>query len=222
MSEFTHTSAGHSIADLRALAERDLEASNELQVRIERLRKDIADGKKLPKKKIDLMEVSNKDMTKELVTRIEQIEANTTTATDREMLQALNARLTVCDIQAMRLAELRELEREARGDKHEYLEEEDRGQKHTPTAVLTEAAPHHDEANLQKEGPTAVEQYDEEIHVSGLHNTQNYLSDEDVDSHESDDDTRSLPDMSNWATPYRILGIDPKTPSEEIHAQIKM
>lgn len=65
------------------------------------------------------MEASNKDMTRDVVRRIERIESQGhKTSSDREMLQALNARLSVCDQQQMRLTELRDLDRETNGGKH--------------------------------------------------------------------------------------------------------
>ena len=104
--------------ELKSLIARDLAASNEVAARITQLRLDIEDGKPLPSKKVNLMEQSNKDMTKDLVLRVEKIEsAANIEAADRELLQALNARLAVCDLQAMRLAELRDLEFFATGTK---------------------------------------------------------------------------------------------------------
>jgi hypothetical protein len=104
-----------STAELKALIARDLAASNELAERISQLRIEIAEGKPLPPKNVDLMERSNKDMTKDLVLCVEKIEsASPLDVTDREMLQALNARLAVCDLHAMRLAELRDVELTAR------------------------------------------------------------------------------------------------------------
>jgi hypothetical protein len=64
-------------------------------------------------------------MTKDLVSRVEKIESSVEAldATDREMLQALNARLAVCDLQAMRLAELRDVEVMARGTQRKAAEQ---------------------------------------------------------------------------------------------------
>ena len=116
MSTYSHET---NTAELKALIARDLAASNELADRVSQLRIDIAEGKPLPSKKVDLMEQSNRDMTKELVSRVEKIESTPDLdATDREMLQALNARLAVCDLQAMRLAELRDVEVTARSTMH--------------------------------------------------------------------------------------------------------
>ncbi|KXT15482.1 hypothetical protein AC579_3376 [Pseudocercospora musae] len=105
------SAAGLSFLDLRTLIKVDIEASNELQTRIDRLRRDLKDGRRPPGKEIEELELANKDMTKDLVLRIEKIEnAGPLTPADREMLQALNARLTVCDRQGMQLTELRDLE----------------------------------------------------------------------------------------------------------------
>jgi hypothetical protein len=123
----TSPSRETSTSDLKSLIAADLAASNELAARITQLRLDIADGKPLPDKKVDLMERSNKDMTKDLVSRVEKIEssADALDATDREMLQALNARLAVCDLQAMRLAELRDVEVMARSTQQKASEQDE-------------------------------------------------------------------------------------------------
>ncbi|EME77727.1 uncharacterized protein MYCFIDRAFT_200167 [Pseudocercospora fijiensis CIRAD86] len=105
------SAAGLSFLDLRTIIKVDIEASNEVQTRIDRLRRDFQNGRRPPGKEIEELELANKDMTKDLVQRIEKIEnAGPLTAADREMLQALNARLTVCDRQGMQLTELRDLE----------------------------------------------------------------------------------------------------------------
>lgn len=67
------SSQGTNLADLRSLIARDLAASNELSSRIDQMRTDIAAGIPLPAKKVDLMERSNKDMTRDLVARLEKI-----------------------------------------------------------------------------------------------------------------------------------------------------
>lgn len=221
MSEPTKTSAGHSIADLKALIKRDVEASKELQTRLEQLRQDIKDGKKLPKKKIDLMEISNKDMTKDLVLRIEQIEATDMAATDREMLQALNARLAVCDVQAMQLAELRELEHEARGEHHEFLEPEKEPVPLLHRSVSAPAAPETVEGE-HAEGLALDEHATEDNPAKPRHN-QAYYSDDDEYGHEIEDDVseKSVPDIENWPAPYRVLKIHPDTPDDEIEDLVK-
>jgi hypothetical protein len=65
----------NNIAEMHSLIARDLAASNEVAKRITQLRQDIADGKPQPSKKFDLLERSNKNMTKELVLRVERIES---------------------------------------------------------------------------------------------------------------------------------------------------
>jgi hypothetical protein len=128
MSPTSPIERDNNLAEMHSLIARDLAASNDLAARITQLRHDIAEGKPQPPKKVDLLERSNKDMTKELVLRVERIEslpAGSLGATDREMLQALDSRLAVCDLQAMRLAELRDLEFTARNTKERaYLEAE--------------------------------------------------------------------------------------------------
>lgn len=122
MSTSTPPSRNFDTNELKSLIAQDLAASNELAARITQLRQDIGHGKPLPPKKVDLMEQSNKDMTKDLVARVEKVEsAANLNAADREMLQALSARLAICDLQAMRLAELRDLELIARGTKEKVF-----------------------------------------------------------------------------------------------------
>ena len=105
--------AGLNLCQLRQIIKLDREASNELQARIGQVRQDIKNGLRLPEKTVDMMESLNKDMTKELVQHIEKIEEQKKlTTTDRELLQALNAQLAVCDRSGMQIAELRDLEQE--------------------------------------------------------------------------------------------------------------
>lgn len=106
---------GLNICELRQIIQVDREASTKLQVRISKVRQDIKNGRRLhvPEKTVEKMESLNKDMTKELVQHIEKIEEQKVlTTTDRELLQALNAQLAICDRAGMQLAELRDLEQE--------------------------------------------------------------------------------------------------------------
>lgn len=107
------SAAGLNINDLRALLKLDIVASNELDAKIDLFRQDIKNGRNPPEQRIDEMDVTNKDMTKDVVRNIEKIESqgppSKLTTTDREVLQALHARLATCDKQAMRLVELRDL-----------------------------------------------------------------------------------------------------------------
>ncbi|CAK4033583.1 Hypothetical predicted protein [Lecanosticta acicola] len=112
------SAAGLDMNALRQMIKLDVAACNELQTKIHQYRWEILGGKRPNDKELDLMEASNKDMTKDLVQRIERIEGQGhKTSSDREMLQALNARLAVCDHQQMRLTELRDLDRETNGGK---------------------------------------------------------------------------------------------------------
>lgn len=194
-------------AELRSLIARDLEASNDLATRITQLRQDISEGKPLPPKKIDIMERSNKDMTKDLMLRIEKMEgAEGLTAIDREMLQALNARLAVCDMQTMRLAELRDLETAARGEKmREFLEVDAEAEAQVPLSPKQEfeAMPvDEDAANLE------AHETDQGSSV-GRH-------DNSSDNSDADDTDDSEPDESSWPLLYRIMGVDPSTCPEDI------
>jgi hypothetical protein len=190
MSSFSHET---NTAELKALIARDLAASNELAERISQLRIDIADGKPLPSKKADLMERSNRDMTKELVGRVEKIEsASELDATDREMLQAINARLAVCDLQAMRLAELRDVQVTARSTmKKEPAEPETKSE-------------------------VGASEHDADEHSA-------HVEDEDEDTGDNDSDSASNSeahseyseepeiDKSNWPLLYQIMDVDPET-----------
>ena len=120
------SSAGISIADLRELIKKDLDASNELQSRIDQLHRDASEGKS-PNVDQTLMNNEHKRIGKDLVLRIEQIEEQKVLeAIDREMLQALTARLSVHDLQSARLAQYRDLQLDRRsGKSREWLEGED-------------------------------------------------------------------------------------------------
>jgi hypothetical protein len=107
-----HT-AGIDVHHLSQIVKLDIAASNELQLRIDQARRDIGDERASDKSGIESMEKINKDMTKDLVERIERIEnQGHLTKTDREVIRALGAQLTVCDRQGMQLAELKGLELE--------------------------------------------------------------------------------------------------------------
>lgn len=195
MSSSSHET---NTAELKALIARDLAASNELADRISQLRIDIAGGKPLPSKKVDLVERSNRDMTNELVNRVEKIESATALdATDREMLQALNARLAVCDLQAMRLAELCGVEVTARSTmKKEPAEPETKSQ-----GDGTE----HDADDRS----ALVEDGDEDTGE----NDNDSASDSEAPSEYSDE---AEIDNSNWPLLYKIMDVDPETLDRDI------
>jgi hypothetical protein len=144
------------------------------------------------------MERSNKDMTKDLVSRVEKIEsASPLDATDREMLQALNARLAVCDLQAMRLAELRDVEVTARSTMRKEP--------------------------LEPEANTAVNEVEDD---AGEHSV--LVEDEEEATGENDSDSASVSethseyseepeiDKSHWPLLYQIMDVDPETLDRDI------
>ncbi|OQO01605.1 hypothetical protein B0A48_12641 [Cryoendolithus antarcticus] len=205
-------SHGTFLTDLRALIAADVAASNALQTRIAQLEDDLAAGKSLPDKKVDLMERSNKDIVRDLVARLESIEGSANlTATDREMMQALNARLAVCDLLAMRLAKLRDLEFQARGTQ-EFLEVEAlpaSRSKSKSTAkpheedvepLLRPATPEDRNAKQAEEDEGA----DEELPTS--HDTA-----EDDEEVQAESDEEAEPDKSTWPLLYQIIDVDPRT-----------
>ncbi|KAM0717418.1 hypothetical protein Q7P37_007270 [Cladosporium fusiforme] len=197
--------------EMKALIAQDLAASNDLAGRITRLRQDISEGKTLPPKKIDLMERSNKDMTKDTLLRIEKIEeAREISATDREMLQALNARLAVCDLQTMRLAELRDLETAARGEKKREFLEAETNETETPLSPkhAGEVAP--EEKYASTPDTHAIDQ----CSSTGEHGADSYRG----DTTEEEEDPEI--DQSSWPLLYRILSVDPSTKSEDISAAV--
>lgn len=106
-----------SITNLKDLVRKDIDESNELQTRIDALAKSIAEGKDFPKLAFHMMEQSNAATCKDLIRRMEKIEdqPGKLTPTDKEMLQALTARLAICDKHASRLIEFRDLEIRAHG-----------------------------------------------------------------------------------------------------------
>ncbi|KAK4549046.1 hypothetical protein LTR36_007502 [Oleoguttula mirabilis] len=110
------SSAGLSITDLKELVQQDIQTSQALQRRIDAIRTAIAEGTTIPDDNVIDLESESKKMLKDLIVRIEEIEEQPSlTATDRETLQALNARQVVCDKQVMQLAEFRDLQWQALG-----------------------------------------------------------------------------------------------------------
>jgi hypothetical protein len=194
-------------AELKALIALVFLASNELADRISQLRIDIAEGKPLPSKKVDLMERSNKDMKKDLVSRVEKIEsAPDLDATDREMLQALNARLAVCDLQAMRLAELRDVEVSARSTmKKEALEVEGKSDRGAVENDVDDHSAHIDDADEH-----AAHAEDEE--ETGENDSDSASASE---THSEYSDEPEI-DKSHWPLFYQIMDVDPDTLDRDI------
>lgn len=162
------------------------------------------------------MEQSNKDMTKDLVSRVEKIEsAANLDATNREMLQALNARLAVCDLQAMRLAELRDLEFVARGTKErEFLEAEG-----IPCATVEseeELSPGHGPIRKTEGGEDFVFVPREQNAESSFDGSN--FGDEKPGSEYSDEPQI---DKSRWPLLYRIMNVDPETMAIDMEPLLK-
>jgi hypothetical protein len=215
MSPTSPTEREMSLAETHSLIARDLATSNELANRITQLRQDIAEGKPPPSKKVDLLERSNKDMTKELVLRLEHIEsipAGNLEATDRKMMQALNARLAVCDLQAMRLAELRDLEFTARHTKERaYLEAEvNEGSKVASQEPEEELGIGH--ASKYEVKVTDGDTKEPKQHNGGPHDGSEISEEDDI----SDDWEELAIDTSAWPLLYRIMNVDPNTSAADI------
>lgn len=122
-----------SIEELRAAAKQDLAASNELQARIDQLRSGGPEA--TTSTGLTLMQQQHKEIGWNLIRDIDLIEDNgNLTATDRTMLQALNAHLAVHDLQTARLAEHRDL---LLGSK-EWLEAADESDRGVPVAHSSE------------------------------------------------------------------------------------
>lgn len=204
------SSQGTNLADLRSLIARDLATSNELSARIDQMRADIAAGIPLPAKKVDLMERSNRDMTKDLVSRLEKLEnLLEKSATDREMEQALNARLYACDLHADRLATLRDLEHSARGN-GEFLEPEvfkraKAGNSKVKSADEAVLEPVQEPSTLGQNKREQDEEPVEELSVGHGHDFEADDADDDEESEEPE------VDKSAWPLLYRILDVDPET-----------
>jgi hypothetical protein len=207
------TSHGTSIASLGARIAQDLAASNALSTRINQLRADIAAGIPLPAKKVDLMERSNKDMVKDLIARLDKIEnlGAKKTATDRELEQALNARLCVCDLHVQRLAELRDEEFSARMTK-DFLEPEIAGKASLGKRKAKEPAKAAEEpvleAVLQPNESTQSEHEEEPVEEVVVGSRAHEDEDEDADDQDRYPEEPE-PDKSEWPLLYRILDVSP-------------
>lgn len=209
-------------AELRSLISRDLAASNELADRISKLRIDIAEGKPLPDKKVDIMERSNKDMTKDIVSRVEKIEsAAPLDATDREMLQALNARLAVCDLQAMRLAELRDVEFMARSTQQEKAAL--RPEAKFDSKPDKDAAEHGAKPGSKPDEDSEKQNADEHAIVDN--DEAEGTSEFDSDSASASETGSEYPDepeidRSEWPLLYQIVDVDPNTLDRDIEPML--
>lgn len=221
-------SAGLSIEDLRQLVKKDLAASNELQDRIDQIR---ASGVPPNSKELSLMGVEHKQIGRDLVFRIDQIEQQKNlTAADRNMLQALTARLGVHDLQSARIAEL--------GDSRtpkEWLEAEVVPKIVRPSFKTRSESSHSQNQTAAKTQPllepvlAPSEAFKSEAEVSALMplypRDESDVEDEDqdnasVEDGSSDDEEEYEFDKSSWPLLYRILDIDPDTPDYLFHEKL--
>lgn len=195
-----------SLAEIRFLIERDLLASNELAARITQLRQDITDGNPPSSSSIAIMDSSNKDRARQISSLIEEL--GDKTVGDRELLQALTARQVICDRHGMQLAELRDLEFEARGEREEVVL---RPSESPPRAGLSGASSLVDmDLHADHAEPSSSAQDDDAASGSGspqcMHQDDTAVQDLEKDLE---------PDLtSSWPLLYRILNIDPKTPQD--------
>ena len=231
--------AGYGINDIWEAAKRDDKASLELEARIDKMRQDIDAGLKLPEKKIDLMESSNRDMTKELGRLIEQILAQgDPTPTDRQMLQALHGRLFECDRRTSLLVKLREVESQGRGERYrEFLEGEKSGLgargKSIPVPLPSSSR---SPVKVQKGEPTlktSIRALMERADPSNTGALQLVVPGHpEIAEYESSDESRSSnggsgsgtdaeSDHAGWPLVYCVLNINPSTPKGNLETGAK-
>lgn len=227
------SSAGLNIEDLRELVKKDLDASNELQNRIDRIRKYAAAGEKPDSTEVSLVGVEHKQIGRDLVSRIEQIEQQKDLmAADRNMLQVLTARLGVHDLQSARIAELGDLlapqewlraEELPKGVKPSHKARTGSYGTQSGTSALNQAAesgqtspaaqsPESATASCQDRDVEAESPTSLPVMATGI----NYVEDEDDLSDEyeivHEDEEEPEVDKLSWPLLYRILDIDPDTP----------
>lgn len=195
--------------DLKLLIANDLAASNDLTTRITQLRNAIEAGQPPPRKTVDLMDRSNRDITHDLIHRIEHIESTTPTSQDRELLQALKARLAVCDGLAMRLAELRDLLTSSKKVLGEDIND-------PPSNDLSTSSPAMDAAATERHKATVSS-------TSKSHDRDPEGNEDNENDDASDSPFAPEPDPDPKIYPllYRILSIPPSTPASSMPAAAK-
>ena len=202
-------------AEMHSLIDRDLAASNELAARIAELRQDVTEGKAQPSKKIALLERPNKDMTKELVLRIERIEnipAGDLEVVDKEMLQALNDRLAVCDLQAMRLAELRDLVFIANYFKESTYMDADVNERSESAGQEPE-----EQVTIGHASKLTVREFDGDTREPKCHTDDpEYGFDGSEEETLSENSEELMIDKSEWPLLYRVMNVDPNTMAADI------
>jgi len=235
------SNTGTSTTELRALVKHDTLESEHLQTRITQLRHDILAGIPMAQGNVlSDVELQAKKMSKDLARRIEDIEdRDARTSTDREYLQALNARQVVWDRQIMQAAELRELMFEAlKGPRSRVAGGDDHvAEKPVHAAAAKSAAPAV-EVLIDIEAPVPASVFDNAaLDARNCFNSaaefepdfarQAIASTEDLQAGEHDfesggteEDEQSEPDRSTWPICYRILDIDPGTEPRDFETNL--
>lgn len=191
--------------DLKLLIAADLAASHDLASRITQLRNAIDSGQPPPRKTVDLMDRSNRDITRDLVRRIEDIESATPSTKDRELLQALNDRLAVCDGLAMRLAELRDLITSiSKGSSAGNYNSSSNNRSISAPAIDTDAPERQRSAH-----PARFKSHDSDPENGDDDGDE----EEENASSDSPSDPDPEPDPRTYPLLYRILSIPPSTPA---------
>ena len=222
-----------SIEDLKALVQEDVEAVRFWQIRIDELRKDFEKGN-IPKGN-ELSGISTRLRTtgRHLIQRIEQIETQKNrTATDRDMLQQLEARVGAHDLLRSKLTELeRDIrtwlhQNEMRGaeQSQRYSNPAYSGRQRSEDKPATPSAKR-SSSSSSKSTTTSIEtNVSESIgampdpvrSTTSAGNDQHYGENDgkDVRSKGEQGEANRKPSIgrSDWPILYRILDIDPKTP----------
>lgn len=227
---------GTNTAELRELIKQDIEDSRELQIQIDKLQYDLEQGN-APRDDNVLgpIESQSKKMSKELARRIEEIEdIPQKSASDREFLQALNARQVAWDRQILQIREMADLIYEARtrgyGEAADSLREEETDKEQLlsapgPSAAVLETGSTGSEeagSNTSECGSGSVADgpeeavYDNELQQSN----EDVGYDEDFVNYEADEEDIE-PDKSKWPLCYRVLDIDPETDAASMSAACK-
>ncbi|KAK4888408.1 hypothetical protein LTR27_012685 [Elasticomyces elasticus] len=200
--------AGSSVSDLQELIKQDIQESQQLQQRIEQLRKDIHEGATFIKDNVlGDIESQGKRMSKDLARRIDDIEVkDNLDTTDREYLRHLNSRQVVWDRQVMQMAELRDLMFEAR-----------------KTMTKDGSKPSVPRTALSPDPVAAIS-----MSMMSMQITATASTDDDSqrqDSHDGEageyEDLEPEPDKSGWPLCYQILDIDPITQPRDFDAALK-
>ncbi|KAK5685827.1 hypothetical protein LTS10_001940 [Elasticomyces elasticus] len=199
---------GSSVSDLQELIKQDIQESQQLQQRIEQLRKDILEGATFIKDNVlGDIESQGKRMSKDLARRIDDIEAKDNLhTTDREYLRHLNSRQVVWDRQVMQMAELRDLMFEAR-----------------KTMTKTGSKSTNPRTVLSPEPVAALSVSLMSMQITATASTDADTQRQDTREGEAEEyeDLEPEPIKSSWPLCYRILDIDPITQPRDFDAALK-